>query len=85
MNYPTAIPNVSMPCLVNNPPPPCICPTQPGGGVYLPVQNPDGSWVCWLALPSPPVSIPAPVPSLSEWALVALGLALALVAVWRLR
>ena len=64
-----ALPNVSAPCVTLNP---CTCPVYGPGGAYLPVQNPDGSWLCALALEAPgPVVFVTPVPTLAEWAVLA--------------
>lgn len=81
MNVFTSIPNVSTPCVTVNP---CTCPVYGPGGVYQPVPTESG-YVCWLALESPSMPGPAPVPALSEWAVIVTVLMLTLVGARRLR
>lgn len=79
-NTHTAIPNVSTACLGPGPAPPCNCPPSPDGvQFYLPVEVTPGQWECHLALAMPNGVAPVPVPTLSEWALLGLGIALALI------
>jgi hypothetical protein len=76
----TAVQNVSFPCITTNP---CTCPIL--DPAFVPVQE-NGVWSCRpTQYPPPPPLFPIPVPTLSEWALIALGLMLSLVGVRRLR
>lgn len=78
----TSLPNASMPCVTTNP---CTCPVYGPGGSYQPVQAPDFSWYCALALEGPGATVPSPVPTLSEWAIAVLAITLAIAGARRLR